>query len=34
MTEAIDGLFEEIKNRERYEPSRFVQKLAALRAAL
>ncbi len=34
MTEAIDGLFEEIKNRERYEPSRFVQKLGALRAAL
>jgi hypothetical protein len=34
MTEAIDALFEEIKNRERYEPARFVQKLAALRAAL
>ena len=34
MTEAIDGLFEEIKNRERYEPSRFVQKLGALRATL
>jgi hypothetical protein len=34
MTDAIDGLFEEIKNRERYEPSRFVQKLGALRAAL
>jgi hypothetical protein len=34
MTESIDALFEEIKNRERYEPSRFVQKLAALRAAL
>jgi hypothetical protein len=33
-TEAIDALFEEVKNRERYEPSRFVQKLAALRAAL
>jgi hypothetical protein len=34
MTEAIDALFEEVKNRERYEPSRFVQKLGALRAAL
>jgi hypothetical protein len=34
MTAAIDALFEEIKNRERYEPARFVQKLAALRAAL
>jgi hypothetical protein len=34
MTEAIDALFEEIKNRERYEPARFVQKLSALRAAL
>jgi hypothetical protein len=34
MTEAIDALFEEVKNRERYEPSRFVQKLAALRAVL
>jgi hypothetical protein len=34
MTEAIDALFEEVKNRERYEPSRFVQKLAALRGAL
>ena len=34
MTEAIDALFEEIKNRERYEPSRFVQKLGALRGTL
>ena len=34
MTEAIDALFEEIKNRERYEPSRFIQKLGKLRAAL
>ncbi len=34
MTEAIDALFEEVKNRERYEPSRFVRKLAALRAVL
>ena len=34
MTEAIDALFEEIKNRERYEPSRFVQKLTALRSTL
>jgi hypothetical protein len=34
MTEAIDALFAEIQNRERYEPSRFVQRLGALRAAL
>jgi len=34
MTEAIDALFEEVKSRERYEPSRFVQKLMALRATL
>jgi len=34
MTEAIDALFEEVKNRERYEPARLVQKLAALRATL
>ncbi|MEA2238420.1 MAG: hypothetical protein QOC81_3144 [Thermoanaerobaculia bacterium] len=34
MTEAIDALFAEIQSRERYEPARFVQKLAALRAAL
>ena len=34
MTEAIDALFEEIKNRERYEPAKFVQKLAALRGTL
>ena len=33
-TKTVDALFEEIKNRERYEPSRFVQKLAALRAVL
>jgi hypothetical protein len=31
---AIDALFEEIKDRERYEPSRFVQKLAVLRRTL
>ena len=34
MTEAIDALFAEIQNRERYEPAKFVQKLGALRAAL
>jgi hypothetical protein len=34
MTDAIDALFAEIQNRERYEPARFVQKLAQLRAAL
>lgn len=34
MTEAIDALFEEIKNRDRYDASKFVQKLAALRATL
>ena len=34
MTEAIDALFAEIQNRERYETARFVQKLGALRAAM
>jgi hypothetical protein len=34
MTAAIDALFEEIKNRDRYDPSRFVQKLGQLKAAL
>ena len=34
MTEGIDALFEEIKNRDRYDPARFVQKLQTLRAAL
>ncbi len=34
MTEAIDALFAEIQNRERYEPARFVQKLAALKSTL
>ena len=34
MTAAIDALFEEIKNRDRYDPSRFVQKLGQLRTAL
>ena len=34
MTEAIDALFEEIKNRDRYEPTRFVQKLGVLRGTL
>lgn len=34
MTEAIDGLFEEVKSRERYDPSRFVQKLGQLRGTL
>jgi hypothetical protein len=34
MTAAIDALFEEIKNRDRYEPSKFVQKMGQLRAAL
>jgi hypothetical protein len=34
MTAAIDSLFAEIQNREHYEPSRFVQKLSALKPAL
>lgn len=34
MTSAIDALFAEVQNRERYDPSRFVQKLQALRATL
>jgi hypothetical protein len=34
MIEAIDALDAEITDREKYEPSRFVQKLGALRAAL
>jgi hypothetical protein len=34
MTRSIDALFEELKNRDDYEPSRFAQKLAAVRATL
>ena len=34
LCEIFGALFEEVKSRERYEPSRFVQKLAALRATL
>jgi len=34
MTSSIDALFNEVQNRDDYEPSRFAQKLAAVRAAL
>jgi hypothetical protein len=34
MMRSIDALFEEVKNRDDYEPSRFAQKLAAVRAAI
>jgi len=33
-TEAIDGLFTELANRNTYDPNRFVQKLRAVRATL
>jgi hypothetical protein len=34
MTRSIDALFDEIQNRDEYDPARFVQKLNAVRAAL
>ncbi|HJQ38995.1 MAG TPA: multiheme c-type cytochrome [Thermoanaerobaculia bacterium] len=34
MTKSIDALFNEVQDREAYEPSRFAQKLAAVRATL
>jgi len=34
MTQSIDALFNEVQDREAYEPSRFAQKLAAVRAAI
>ena len=34
MMRSIDALFDEIKNRDDYEPSRFAQKLAAVRSSL
>jgi hypothetical protein len=34
MSAALDALFAEVKNRDRYEPSRFAQKLREVRAAL
>jgi hypothetical protein len=34
LTKSIDALFDEIANRDDYEPSRFVEKLNAVRAAL
>jgi hypothetical protein len=34
MTSSIDALFNEVQDREAYEPSRFAQKLAALKATL
>ncbi len=34
MTDALDAVFAEVQNKDRYEPGRFAEKLAALRAAL
>ena len=34
LTKSIDALFDEIANRDDYEPSRFVEKLSAVRTAL
>ncbi len=34
MTRSIDALFNEVQDREAYEPTRFAQKLAAVRATL
>lgn len=34
MTEALDALFAEVQTKDRYEPARFAQKLAALRGTL
>ena len=34
LTKSIDALFDELQNRDDYEPSRFVEKLNAVRAAL
>jgi hypothetical protein len=34
LTKAVDALFEEVRNRDRYEPARFVQKLRGVRGAL
>ncbi|MEK6373048.1 MAG: multiheme c-type cytochrome [Acidobacteriota bacterium] len=34
MTQALDALFAEVQTKDRYEPARFAQKLAALRTTL
>jgi hypothetical protein len=34
MTRSIDALFDEVENRDDYDPARFVEKLAAVKAAL
>jgi hypothetical protein len=34
MNDAIDALFAEVSNRDRYDPGRFAQKLAAVRGTL
>ena len=34
LTRSIDALFDEVKSRDDYEPSRFAEKLAAVRAAI
>ncbi len=34
MTDALDAVFADVQNKDRYDPARFAEKLAALRAAL
>ncbi len=34
MTDAVDALFAEVQNRDRYDPNRFAQKLQALRGTI
>jgi hypothetical protein len=34
MVRAIDALFDEVKNRDDYDPARFVEKLGAVKASL
>ena len=34
MTEALDAVFADVQNKDRYDPARFAEKLRALRGAL
>ena len=34
MVRSIDALFDEVKDRDAYDPARFAEKLSAVRAAL
>lgn len=34
MTKSIDALFDEVQDRDEFQPSRFVEKLAAVKAAI